>query len=105
MIKEISVYDLKDKIDNNENFILLDVREKHELDICQIDGSLHIPMSTLPERLSEIDLDSLIVLMCHTGVRSAHVCQYLVQKGYDSVNLSGGIDSWSVEIDQEMKRY
>ena len=65
---EISVSTLKDKLENNENFILLDVREKTELDICALEGAMHIPMMSIPKMLSELDKKIPIVAMCHTGV-------------------------------------
>ena len=65
---EISVSTLKDKLENNENFILLDVREKTELDICALEGAMHIPMMSIPKMLSELDKKIRIVVMCHTGV-------------------------------------
>ena len=97
---EISVSTLKDKLENNENFILLDVREKTELDICALEGAMHIP-----KMLSELDKKIPIVAMCHTGVRSSQVCLYLMQHGYDAVNLQGGIDAWAKEIDPRLKQY
>ena len=102
---EISVSTLKDKLENNENFILLDVREKTELDICALEGAMHIPMMSIPKMLSELDKKIPIVAMCHTGVRSSQVCLYLMQHGYDAVNLQGGIDAWAKEIDPGLKQY
>ena len=102
---EISVSTLKDKLENNENFILLDVREKTELDICALEGAMHIPMMSIPKMLSELDKKIPIVAMCHTGVRSSQVCLYLMQHGYDAVNLQGGIDAWAKVIDPRFKQY
>ena len=65
---EISVSTLKDKLENNENFILLDVREKTELDICALKTALHIPMVYISKFLTELDKKIRIVVMCHTGV-------------------------------------
>ncbi len=65
---EKSVFVLKDKIDKNENFILMDVRGKKELDICALKTVLHIPMVYIPKFLTELDKKIPIVVMCHTGV-------------------------------------
>ena len=65
---EISVSTLKDKLENNENFILLDVREKTELDICALEGAMHIPMVYIPKFLTELDKKIRTVVMCNTGV-------------------------------------
>ena len=84
---EISVSTLKDKMDTKENFILMDEREKKELDICALKTALHIPMVYIPNILTELDKKIPIVVMCHTGVRSLLVCRYLVRQGYNAVNL------------------
>ena len=102
---EISVSALKEKMDTKENFILLDVREKKELDICALKTVLHIPMVYIPKFLTELDKKIRIVVMCHTGVRSSQACLYLMQHGYDVVNLQGGIDAWAKEIDARLKQY
>ena len=104
-MREISVFTLKDKLENNESFILLDVREKPELDICALEEAMHIPMMSIPRMLSELDKNTPIVAMCHTGVRSSQACLYLMQHGYDVVNLQGGIDAWAKEIDPRLKQY
>jgi|ETNmetMinimDraft_20_1059909.scaffolds.fasta_scaffold268829_1 rhodanese-related sulfurtransferase len=102
---EISVSALKEKIDTKENFILLDVRGKKELDICAIKIARHIPMVYIPNNLTELDKQVPIVVMCHTGVRSLMVCRYLVRQGYNAVNLRGGIDAWAKEIDPRLTQY
>ena len=104
-IKQISVFELKDKMDSEDSFILLDVRESNEVNICALNGAIHMPMITIPNSLSELDRDKEIVVMCHTGMRSFQVCQYLVENGYNAVNLQGGIDQWSREIDPTIARY
>jgi rhodanese-related sulfurtransferase len=88
--------------------LLLDVRTAEELDIARIDGASHIPLSALPVRSGELEdyQDKEIVCMCHHGMRSAHAQQILLSQGFSKVrNLTGGIDSWAVEIDPAMTRY
>ena len=79
--------------------------EKPELDICALEDAMHIPMMSIPRMLSELDKNTPIVAMCHTGVRSSQACLYLMQHGYDVVNLQGGIDAWAKEIDPRLKQY
>ena len=62
-------------------------------------------MGMLPVRHEEIDKEKPIIVICHTGVRSAQVCQYLETLGYDVTNLEGGIDAWSMQVDPSVPRY
>lgn len=104
-MKRITTIELKKRIDNNNNFVLLDVRETHEVSFCQINPHKNIPMGIIPQRYKEIDETMPIVVMCHSGVRSAQVCQYLEPLGYDVMNLEGGIDAWSQLVDPSVPRY
>jgi rhodanese-related sulfurtransferase len=85
---------------------LLDVREGWEVDTAQVAGSIHMPMSKVPSRLAELDPNAPMVVMCHGGMRSLQVAQYLADQGFaDIYNLSGGIDAWSQEVDPSVPRY
>ena len=106
MIKQIDVLELAGKQQANESFFLLDVREPHESDLCQIPGAVLIPMGQVPNRLAEIPTDMPVVVHCHHGGRSARVAQYLQSQGFNDVsNLAGGIDQWAVQIDPSVTRY
>jgi rhodanese-related sulfurtransferase len=86
--------------------VLLDVREPFERELARIEPSLHVPMHEVPERLAEIAKDRTVVVYCHTGGRSALVAGFLERAGYpDVVNLRGGIDAWSREVDPGVPRY
>jgi len=86
--------------------VLLDVREPHELDVASIDGTLHIPMAQIPDRLDELDRERTIVVLCHGGMRSMQVAGFLARQGFERVvNLDGGIDAWSREVDPKIPRY
>ncbi|WP_428100831.1 rhodanese-like domain-containing protein [Candidatus Rariloculus sp.] len=86
--------------------ILLDVREPEELAIAAVSDVVHIPMGQIPARLAELDRDKPIVCMCHGGVRSLRVAEFLSAHGFEHVfNLSGGIDAWSQQIDPDIPRY
>ncbi|MBS1704909.1 MAG: sulfurtransferase [Armatimonadetes bacterium] len=84
---------------------LLDCREAHELEICKITGSHHIPMNQIQARISEVPRDQTVVVLCRSGARSASVTEYLVQNGFDAMNLHGGILRWGQEIDPTMDAY
>ncbi len=89
-----------------EDVTLLDVREPAEWQAAHVEDSLHIPMRTVPGRLDELDPAQTFVVMCHGGVRSLRVAEFLAASGYARVfNLTGGIDAWSLEIDSSVPRY
>jgi adenylyltransferase/sulfurtransferase len=106
MIKECSVLELKQMLDSGEELVLIDVREKDEFEIAQINGKL-IPLSEIQERWSEIPLQGKVIIHCRSGVRSANVIRFLSdQHGYTNlVNLKGGILAWSDEIDPSVPKY
>lgn len=84
----------------------LDVREDWEHELCHIDGDLHIPMGQIPGRLAEIPKDKALVVICHHGMRSYQVAEFLIAQGYSDVsNLNGGIDAWSLSVDPALARY
>ena len=103
---EISVAELKRRHDSGADFVLLDVREPDELATAAVAWARAIPMREIPAQLGELPRDKPIVCMCHHGGRSERVTQFLNQNGYDNaVNLAGGIDEWSTEIDPSVPRY
>ena len=104
-MKEIDVSKLKSMKENNEKFILLDVREKNEIVFANINPHVHISIVQIPNRYKELDENKKIIVMCHSGVRSANVCQYLEPLGYNVYNLIGGIDAWSKLIDPSVPIY
>ena len=105
-MKEITVEELKEKMDNKDDFQLVDVREPHEFEICSIGGD-DIPMSEIQSRYKEISKDKMVVVHCRSGVRSGNVITFLEQNhGYTNLyNLEGGILAWAEEIDPEMDTY
>jgi len=85
---------------------LLDVREDWERALCLIDGSLEIPMGTLPAALDRLDPQRPVVALCHHGVRSLRVAAWLRREGFaQAVSLAGGIDAWARRIDPAMATY
>lgn len=105
-IDELTPTELNRRIENGERWQLLDVREDWELAIACVPSALHIVMNEIPDRQSELDPAEPIAVMCHSGVRSARVAEFLSQAGFSEVaNLAGGIDAWSQEIDGSVARY
>ncbi len=104
-MKEISVSDLKNWRDQGKEHQLIDVREEYEYEAANIQGEL-IPMGSIPSRLEDIRKDIPVILQCKSGSRSANICRYLEQQGFDNVyNLTGGIFAWIDQIDPTMNKY
>jgi rhodanese-related sulfurtransferase len=105
-VPSISVQDLHKLYEQGADFLLLDVREAHELAICELADATHIPLQSLPQRYAELPVDKPIVVNCHHGGRSAQATAFLLSQGFDRVlNLSGGIHAWAEEIEPGMARY
>ncbi len=104
---EISVEDVKRKLDSAESFTLLDVREPWEFETARITGAKLIPMGDVPSRAhQELDPDDDIVVMCHHGLRSMNVTVWLRQQGFEKAqSMRGGIDAWSRRVDEKVPKY
>ena len=106
MFSEISVEELKLKLDRQEKITLIDIRETDEYEICHLEKAKLIPLRQLPNHLNEINKNEFTVLYCHHGMRSAEAVLWLSQKGFNKVSsLRGGIDEWAQKIESEMERY
>ena len=105
-IQEIDALTLKKQIDNHANIELIDIREEFEIEICKIKDSTHIPMNQIPNHLKSLDINKNLIIICKSGVRSYHVCQFLHQEGFKNIyNLKGGIINWALEIDNSLELY
>jgi len=105
-VPTISPGELKAKLDRKDKFVLVDVREPYEYEICSIPGSKLIPLGELPARLSELDSADDIVLHCKVGGRSAKALRVLQEAGFRKLNnLKGGIAAWSEEVDPSVPKY
>ncbi|MGO9060912.1 MAG: rhodanese-like domain-containing protein [Candidatus Binataceae bacterium] len=103
---EIFPRQLKERMERGDSLLILDVREPEEIALAAFPDATHIPMGELPGRLSELDPQREIVVVCHHGIRSAQVAGYLATIGFALVlNLNGGIDAWSVTVDSTVPRY
>ncbi|MFZ0480402.1 MAG: molybdopterin-synthase adenylyltransferase MoeB [Terriglobales bacterium] len=104
-VPSISVEDLKKKLDAKADIFILDVREPHEYQICNLSGYL-IPVGDLPKRVSELDSSREIIAHCKMGGRSAKAVNFLRRSGFKKVyNLTGGITAWAEKIDPKMPKY
>jgi adenylyltransferase/sulfurtransferase len=104
-VSEITVRELKRRLDRGDKIYLLDVREPHEHGICNLGGQL-IPLRELEERKSEVDAECETVVYCHHGIRSNVAVAMLKRSGLRNVrNLVGGIDAWARQVDTTMPRY
>lgn len=107
-MQQITATDLAQLLLEHPQTLVVDVREAHELVHGMIDGAIHIPMQTIPTSLGLLgDKETQhIVVVCHGGVRSQHVAQYLDEQGYRHViNLIGGMNSWAMNVDDSVSVY
>lgn len=106
VLPEISVLELKRKLDADEAVQIVDVRDPEEFAFCRIPHSKLIPLTELPSRMSEIDPEVPTVLHCKMGGRSFQAGIFLKQNGFANVhNLTGGIMAWAEQIDPNLPRY
>jgi sulfur-carrier protein adenylyltransferase/sulfurtransferase len=104
-VPEITPRDLKSRLDRGDDLFILDVREPHEFQICNLNGHL-IPLGELPRRVHELDSSREIVAHCRSGKRSAEAVDFLRKAGFRKIlNLKGGILAWSDEVDPSVPKY
>lgn len=102
----ISPNKLAERLKNGEEINLIDVRELPEYEIARIDGAKLLPLSRFNEWINDLNPAEEIIVMCHHGIRSANLCLFLVRNGFEKVlNLDGGIDLWSKEVDSNIPQY
>ena len=106
-MREFSAEQLKTYLDTCEKQpFLLDVRQPWEFNICNIENSVLVPMSTIPATVESLDFDRETVVICHHGIRSRSVGRYLEQAGFTNIiNLSGGMAQWAKTVDTQMATY
>jgi rhodanese-related sulfurtransferase len=103
---EMTVKQLKARMDRKDKFTLVDVREPSEYEIAQIPGARLDPLGDVAVRANELDTADDIVVHCRSGVRSAKAIQVLKQLGFKKLtNVKGGILAWSDEIDPSVPKY
>ena len=105
-MEDMTVMDLGERIRNGDAPIIVDVREPDEFAYARIEGALLRPLGGILAWAQELDRDREVVMMCHTGNRSASAVTLLRKMGFKKVrNLLGGIDAWSVYVDPRVPRY
>ncbi len=105
-VQPIDAVQLKERLDAGQVGLLLDVREDWEHSMAAIEGSTHIPLAELIDRMQELAYEDEIVVYCHHGVRSYQAGRILKESGFNNVyNLMGGIDAWSQVVDPSIRRY
>jgi rhodanese-related sulfurtransferase len=98
--------ELAERLKRGDDLVLLDVREASELAVARFPAAQHLALATLPLRLADVPRDRTVVVACHHGGRSARAQQFLRAQGYMNViNLEGGIDAWSRDVDPAVARY
>ncbi|QSA97194.1 rhodanese-like domain-containing protein [Methylococcus sp. EFPC2] len=104
---QITPSELKARLDRDSNPpLLLDVREPIEFKYCRIDGSLNMPMNEVFLKADDLDPDQETVVICHHGLRSAQIANFLIGKGFRHVvNLQGGVAAWANTVDPHMPTY
>jgi rhodanese-related sulfurtransferase len=104
---EITPEEVKRKLDQGEDFMLLDVREPWEFETAHMEGAKLVPMGDVPSRAhQELDPEGHIVVVCHHGVRSMNVTAWLRQQGFEKAqSMRGGIDAWSRTMDPAVPVY
>jgi rhodanese-related sulfurtransferase len=97
---------VKQRLDRGDKFLLVDVREPWEHEICRIKGAKLIPMGALAANLATLEQDEEVVLYCHHGIRSLDAAAWLRAQGVEGArSLAGGIERWATEIDPRVARY
>ena len=107
MLPDLTPQDLHARLERGEPLHLVDVREPEEYEYCHIEGSQLIPLGDIPQHVAELATDRPVVLICHHGVRSAQALGYLQHRlgRQNLLNLKGGIDAWSRDVDPGVPLY
>ena len=107
MVRQISVRDLKARLDAGQPTYLVDVRQPWEHELAALPDQMLVPLDQLAERADEVQPPegALVVAYCHHGIRSLNAAAMLTQLGIETVSLAGGIDLWSLQIDPSVPRY
>ncbi len=105
-VPELTPVQVKKMMDEKKPFVLVDVREPHEVEICKIEGSVLIPLGDVPKRMNELNSADEIVVHCRSGKRSADAVELLMKAGFRKIhNLQGGVLAWADQVDPAMPKY
>lgn len=98
-MKTMTIEEILNLLDANEDLNIIDVREDDEVAEGMIPGATHIPLGEVPERLGELDKSKQYIIVCRSGGRSGRACEFLAQQGYDATNLEGGMLAYDGELE------
>lgn len=98
-MKSITSEELTEKVNNEENINIIDVRENEEIATGKIPGAIHIRLGDIPESLDKLDKDKHYYLVCRSGGRSGTAGEFLKEEGYDVTNVLGGMMNWEGELE------
>ncbi len=101
----LTPYEVNEKIIRKEKIMLLDVRQVSEYEFAHIKDAKLMPLAQLLNRIKELDKNEEIIVYCHRGMRSHHAALFLKQKGFNAASMDGGIDRWSILVDEGIPRY
>ncbi|MCX7109546.1 MAG: rhodanese-like domain-containing protein [Proteobacteria bacterium] len=106
-MQQISAVELNERLHADEPPpLLLDVREPHEFGRCRIEGSVNMPMSQVFAGSAKLDPQQETVVICHHGMRSAQIANFLLSRGFSKIiNLTGGVAAWASQVDPSMPTY
>lgn len=99
--KEQTTEEVKKRLNNKESIEILDVREPEEWEAGRIPGAKHIPLGEIPHRLQELDPKKETIVVCRSGNRSGMATEFLLQKGYNVINMRGGMLEWTGDIERD----
>jgi rhodanese-related sulfurtransferase len=103
---QIAPQELKQKLDQSSDVLVVDVREPWETQLGVISGAKLVPLNTIPNNMELFSAAEEIVIYCHHGMRSLNAATWLRSQGVDGArSLTGGIERWSTEIDPKVPRY
>tara|TARA_B100000965_G_scaffold145472_1_gene121274 strand:+ start:112 stop:432 length:321 start_codon:yes stop_codon:yes gene_type:complete len=106
LYKKITPREFSDIRSKKNNWQLLDVREKEEIEIAKLPKSIFIPMNDVKSRIDELNKNEPIAVICRSGIRSAEIAKFLVSRSFtDVANIEGGINKWSDTVDKRIKKY
>ena len=106
MYKKITPREFFDIRRKKNNWQLLDVREREEIEIAKIPNSIFIPMNDVKSRIEELNKEKPIAVICRSGIRSAEIAKFLVSRSFaDVANIEGGINEWSDTVDKKIQKY
>ncbi len=106
MIQNLSPVEVQSLLNSNQTYRIIDVREEWEYNLVKLDKAELMPLSKFAKIYEQLNPEEILIIYCHHGTRSYSICNFLKSKGYKNlINLKGGINAWSLQIDSSLTRY